>query len=220
MRIATPIFAAAIFGAALIISYVHTLELMHAAGLSGVLAHLGVITFEVAFALGTLSLVFESASRHAAIVSIALGLSVVAAANVVSGVAHGIPGVAIGVAIPAAVVTAEVLLKGSLRHGGVPASATHTRVSVERQTVSQPAASGNDTTADTTATASDTPAIPSATASDTPAIPSDTTAVPITTVSERRAIVRQRRDNGVSVHDIAAELSVSARTVHRDLAAG
>ena len=215
MRIITPVVAAAIFAAALIISYMHTYELMNSAGLSGMLAHLGVATFELSFALGTLSLVFDSAPRVAALVSIALGLSVVAAANVMSGVSHGTPGVAIGLAIPAAVVVAEVLLKGSLRHTDTEAAATQTRVAFERHTVT----SDDDIPA--------TPKVPMIAETDMPAdMPTDK-ALPLSpakvtpdlTVAERRALIATRRAAGVPVADIATELSVSARTVHRDMAA-
>ncbi|GAA4893675.1 DNA-binding NarL/FixJ family response regulator [Streptomonospora salina] len=58
------------------------------------------------------------------------------------------------------------------------------------------------------------------TASDDNAVTVPTaTVTPTATVSERRAIVSARRADGVAPPDIAAELSVSARTVHRDIAA-
>lgn len=103
------------------ISFVHSLELFRAYGFEGELAYLGVIAVELTFVSSMLNIVVCRLKQRPAgmpsYIGGLLGVSLVAWSNVSATVEYGLPGIVLGLFVPAALVVSESIMSYAVIRG-------------------------------------------------------------------------------------------------------
>lgn len=114
MRVFNALSSLAVMAAVVYISFVHSLELFRAYGFEGELAYLGVIAVELTFVSSMLNIIVcRLKGRPAGAPSYIgglLGVSLVAWSNVSATVKYGVPGIVLGLFVPAALVVSESIM--------------------------------------------------------------------------------------------------------------
>lgn len=104
-----------------IISFVHSLELFRTYGFTGYLAYLGVIAVELTFVSSMLNIIVcrlkERPAGLPSYIGGLLGVSLVAWSNVSATAGYGLPGVVLGLFVPAALVVSESIMSYAVIRG-------------------------------------------------------------------------------------------------------
>lgn len=121
MRVFNALSSLAVMAAVVYISFVHSLELFRAYGFEGELAYLGVIAVELTFVSSMLNIIVcRLKGRPAGAPSYIgglLGVSLVAWSNVSATVKYGVPGIVLGLFVPAALVVSESIMSYAVIRG-------------------------------------------------------------------------------------------------------
>src|SRR5690606_32019302 len=121
MRAFNALSSLAVMACVVIISFVHSLELFRTYGFSGYLAYLGVIAVEVTFFSSMLNIVVCRLKQRPAgmpsYIGGLLGVSLVAWSNVSATAGYGLPGVVLGLFVPAALVVSESIMSYAVIRG-------------------------------------------------------------------------------------------------------
>src|SRR5690606_6482361 len=114
MRVFNALSSLAVMACVVIISFVHSLELFRTYGFSGYLSYLGVIAVEVTFFSSMLNIVVCRLKQRPAgmpsYIGGLLGVSLVAWSNVSATVEYGLPGIVLGLFVPAALIVSESIM--------------------------------------------------------------------------------------------------------------
>lgn len=121
MRAFNTLSSLAVMAAVVYISFVHSLELFRAYGFEGELAYLGVIAVELTFVSSMLNIVVCRLKQRPAgmpsYIGGLLGVSLVAWSNVSATVEYGLPGIVLGLFVPAALVVSESIMSYAVIRG-------------------------------------------------------------------------------------------------------
>ena len=121
MRAFNALSSLAVMAAVVYISFVHSLELFRAYGFEGELAYLGVIAVELTFVSSMLNIVVCRLKQRPAgmpsYIGGLLGVSLVAWSNVSATAGYGLPGVVLGLFVPAALVVSESIMSYAVIRG-------------------------------------------------------------------------------------------------------
>lgn len=114
MRAFNALSSLAVMAAVVYISFVHSLELFRAYGFEGELAYLGVIAVELTFVSSMLNIVVCRLKQRPAgmpsYIGGLLGVALVSWSNVSATAGYGLPGVVLGLFVPAALIVSESIM--------------------------------------------------------------------------------------------------------------